>query len=176
MDKDIPPHIPDLEDFCRMCLTGKVRCTCKPMSNSSADLIDITQPALLTQTVLQIMTGMMDRTMSYPLTGVTKTTSGWVKHMTRSGPFLHWNQYQHYPFQMEMMTAIAVSTFTHTITGLRLLCKCPSKPALGRPKGIRTNPNTTPVASPRKAKDQDNIGLWITKIATISKEAFKALD
>ena len=24
-DKDIPPHIPDLEDFCRMCLTRKVR-------------------------------------------------------------------------------------------------------------------------------------------------------
>ena len=43
MDKDIPPHIPDLEDFCRMCLSRKVRCTCKPMSNWSADLIDITQ-------------------------------------------------------------------------------------------------------------------------------------
>ena len=40
MDKDVPPHIPDL---CRMCLTRKVRCTCKPMSDWSADLIDITQ-------------------------------------------------------------------------------------------------------------------------------------
>ena len=27
-----------------MCLTRKVRCTCKPMSDWSADLIDITQP------------------------------------------------------------------------------------------------------------------------------------
>ena len=42
-DEDIPPHIPDIEDFCRMCLTRKVRCTFKPMSNWSADHIDITQ-------------------------------------------------------------------------------------------------------------------------------------
>ena len=32
-DEDIPSHIPDIEDYCRMCLTRKVRCTCKPMSN-----------------------------------------------------------------------------------------------------------------------------------------------
>ena len=43
-DKDVPPHTPDLEDFCRTCLTRKVRCTCKPMFNWSVDLIDITQP------------------------------------------------------------------------------------------------------------------------------------
>ena len=43
MDEDIPPHIPAIKDFCRMCLTRKVRCTCKPMSDWSADLIDITQ-------------------------------------------------------------------------------------------------------------------------------------
>ena len=43
-DCDIPPHIQDLEDYCRMCLSRKVRCTCKPMSNWSAELIDITQP------------------------------------------------------------------------------------------------------------------------------------
>ena len=37
------PHIPDLEDYCRTCLTKKVRCTCKPMSDWSGELIDITQ-------------------------------------------------------------------------------------------------------------------------------------
>ena len=42
-DGDIPPHIPDIEDYCRTCKTRKVRCTCKPMSDWSADLIDITQ-------------------------------------------------------------------------------------------------------------------------------------
>ena len=49
MDEDIPPHIPDLEDYCRTCLTRKVRCICKPMSNWSVDLIDITQPDLPNQ-------------------------------------------------------------------------------------------------------------------------------
>ena len=43
-DGDIPPHIPDLEDYCRTCLSRKVRCTCKPMFDWSAELIDITQP------------------------------------------------------------------------------------------------------------------------------------
>ena len=43
MDEDGPPHILDLEDFCRTCLTRKVRCTCEPMSSWSVDLIDITQ-------------------------------------------------------------------------------------------------------------------------------------
>ena len=42
-DEDIPPHISDIEDFCRTCLTRKVRCTCKPISDWSVDLIDITQ-------------------------------------------------------------------------------------------------------------------------------------
>ena len=42
-DGEIPPHIPDLEDYCRTCLSRKVRCTCKPMSDWSAALIDITQ-------------------------------------------------------------------------------------------------------------------------------------
>ena len=46
LEKDIPPHIPDLEDYCRTCLSRKVRCTCKPKSNWSVDLISITQPDL----------------------------------------------------------------------------------------------------------------------------------
>ena len=41
--QDIPPHIPILEDYCRTCLTEKVRCSCQPMSNWSGELIDITQ-------------------------------------------------------------------------------------------------------------------------------------
>ena len=44
MDDDLPPHISDIEDYCRMCLTKKVRCTCKPIPNWSGELIDITQP------------------------------------------------------------------------------------------------------------------------------------
>ena len=43
-DGDIPPYIPDLEDYCRTCMSRKARCTCKPMSDWNAELIDITQP------------------------------------------------------------------------------------------------------------------------------------
>ena len=45
-DQDIPPHIPILEDHCRTCLTEKVKCSCKPMSNWSGELVNITQPDL----------------------------------------------------------------------------------------------------------------------------------
>ena len=85
MDEDIPPHIPDIEDYCRTCLTRKVRCTCKPMSDWSEDLIDIFQ----TQTLMLMMTEMTDRTKPYPLTGVTRTIFGQTRLMTRSGPFHH---------------------------------------------------------------------------------------
>ena len=61
-DGDIPPHIPDIEDYCRTCLSHRVRFTCKPMSNWSADLIDITQPDCPnTDNNATKMTGMMDK-------------------------------------------------------------------------------------------------------------------
>ena len=44
MDNEFPPHIPILEDYCRTCLTEKVRCSCQPTSNWSGELIDTTQP------------------------------------------------------------------------------------------------------------------------------------
>ena len=44
-DQEFPPHIPILQDYCRTCLTEKVRCSCQPMSDWSGELIDTTQPA-----------------------------------------------------------------------------------------------------------------------------------
>ena len=53
----------------------------------------------------------------------------------------------------------------------------PSKPPPDWPKGIRTNPTTHQVTcSPTNPKDPNDIGLQITKITTISKESFAALD
>ena len=53
----------------------------------------------------------------------------------------------------------------------------PSKPPPGWPKGIRTNPTTHQITClPTNLNDSNNIGLHITKIATISKEAFATLD
>ena len=44
-DQEFPPHIPILEDYCRTCLTEKVRCSCLPTSDWSCELIDTTQLA-----------------------------------------------------------------------------------------------------------------------------------
>ena len=44
-DQEFPPHIPILEDYCRTCLTEKVRCSCQPTSDWSGELIDTTQLA-----------------------------------------------------------------------------------------------------------------------------------
>ena len=41
-DQDIPPHIPILEDYCRACLTEKVKCSCNPVSDWSAEPLDVT--------------------------------------------------------------------------------------------------------------------------------------
>ena len=43
-DQEFPPHVPILEDYCRTCLTEKVRCSCQPTSDWSGELIDVTQP------------------------------------------------------------------------------------------------------------------------------------
>ena len=44
-DHEFPLHIPILQDYCRTCLTEKVRCSCQPTSNWNGELIDTTQPA-----------------------------------------------------------------------------------------------------------------------------------
>ena len=177
-ESDIPPHIPDLEDYCRMCLLRKVWCTCKPMSNWSADLIDITQPdhpnpdssankgdrddiqdqALpsdwsdqdkfwLGKTYNQIR----------PITSLKPVP---VPPPVREDEESNWSQHFH-PHNYRAKVPSQASS---------------SKPPPGWPKGIRTNPNTNPITLPHKQKGQNSIGLCITKIASIFKEAFDALD
>ena len=176
-DDDLPLHIPDLEDYCRMCLTQKVRCICKPMSDCSGELIDITQPDPISPNndttndrddgqdqALTSDWGDQDnfwlgRTYDKvrPLSSLKPVhvlppskgdeDSKWSKH-------LHWHNYRDKaPLQVT-----------------------PSKPSPGWSKGIRTNPTTYQVTMPEYSKGPNNIGLHITKIAIISKEAFTALD
>ena len=86
-DQEFPPHIPILEDYCRTCLTEKVRCSCQPMSNWSGELIDTTQLAPPTQTITK--TVKTYRTTPYHLIGQNKMTSGQVRPMTKLGPNQH---------------------------------------------------------------------------------------
>ena len=176
MDKDIPPHILEVEDYCRACLTRKVRCTCKPMSKWSTYLIDITQPDLPNpdSNASNDRDDGQDQTLPSNWSDQDKFWSGKtydkVRPLTSLKPVpvlppskgdedSNWSEHLH-PHKYRAKAPLQVS---------------PSKPPPGWPKGIRTNPNTNQVTLPRKPKDQDNIGLHITKIATISKEAFDTL-
>ena len=86
-DQDFPPHILILEDYCRTCLTEKVRCSYQPMSNWSGELIDITQ--LDPPNTDNNKDRMLYRTRPYLPIGQTKTISGGVRPMTKLGPNLH---------------------------------------------------------------------------------------
>ena len=83
-DQEFPPHIPILEDYCRTCLTEKVRCSCQPMSDWSGELIDTTQLAPPNTDNNQDREDIQDN--PYHPIGQTKTTSGWVRPMTKLGP------------------------------------------------------------------------------------------
>ena len=37
-DTDVPLHIPNLEEYCRTCISKKTKCICKPLSDWDADL------------------------------------------------------------------------------------------------------------------------------------------
>ena len=121
---------------------------------------------------------MTDKTKPYLQTGVTRKIFGWGKTYDKVRPTTlkpvpmppsmtedeesNWNEslyLQHYRAKVQLQVS-------------------PSKPPLGWPKGIRTNPNTniTTTTSLQKPTSQGNIGLQITKIASISKEAFNAFN
>ena len=82
-DQEFPPHIPILQDYCRTCLTEKVRCSCQPTSNWSGELIDTTQLAPPNADNNQDREDY--RTTPFHLIGQTKMTSSQVKPTTRLG-------------------------------------------------------------------------------------------
>ena len=148
-----------------MYLSRKVRCTCKPMSNWSADLINITQPdcpnpdknasksdrddrqdQALTSTWSDqdnFWSGKMyDKVRSTTLKPVP------VPPLIRGDEESNWSEHLH-PHNYRAKVPLQVS---------------PSKSPPGWSKGIRTNPNTNAITSPCKQKGQNNIGLHITKI------------
>ena len=175
-DEDIPPHIPGVEDCCRTCLTRKVRCTCKPMSDWTVDLIDISQPDLPNpdNNVDNDRDDRQDQALPSDWSDQDNIWLGKtydkVRPLSSLKPVLaqppskgdessNWSEHLHL-HNYRAKTSLQVSL---------------SKPAPGWPKGIRTNPTTHQVASPNNPKDQGNIRLHITKITTISKEAFYCL-
>ena len=86
-DQELPLHILILQDYCRTCLTEKVRCSCQPTFIWSGELIDTTLLAPQTWTITK--TGKKYRTTPFHQIGQTKTISGWVKPMTKLRPNQH---------------------------------------------------------------------------------------
>ena len=165
---DLSPHIPDLEDYCRTCLTEKVRCTCKPMCNWSGELIDITQsdpPNPNNNTTNDRNNGQdqalpsdwgdqdnfwLGRTYDKvrPLSSLKPVP---VLSPSKGDEDSEWSKHLH-PHNYRAKAPLQVT---------------PSKPPPGWPKGIRTNPTTYQVTTLETSKDPNNIGLCITKTATI---------
>ena len=86
-DQELPPHIPILEDYCRTCLTEKVRRSCHPTSDWSDELIDTTQLVPPNMDNNQDKEDVQDN--PYHPVGQTKVTYGQVRPMTKLGPNQH---------------------------------------------------------------------------------------
>ena len=172
-DDDSLPHI---EDYCRTCLTKRVKCSCKPMSDWSVELIDVTQLDLPNPDYNNDRDDEQDQGLP---SNWTDQDNFWLgKTSDKVRPLLSlkpvpaqlpskgdedgkWSKHLH-PHNYRAKVPSQVS---------------PSKYPSGWPKGIRTNPTVHQVtSSPTNTKDPNNIGLCITKIATISKEPFATLD
>ena len=177
MDDDLLPHIPDLEDYCRTCLTKKVRCTCKPMSNWGVELIDITQPDLPNpnNTTTSDREDGQDQVLPYDCGDQDNFWLGKTYDKVRPlsslkpVPVLP-------PLKGDEGSKWSEHLHLHNYRAMAPLQVTTSKPSPGWPKGIRTNPTTYQVMTPENPKDPNNIRLCITKIATILKEAFATLD
>ena len=168
-DQDFPPHIPILQDYCRTCLTEKVKCFCQPTSNWSGELIDITQVAPPNTDTNQDREDIQDNPLPSDWTNQDDFWSGKTYDRAKALSTLkpappnppskgdedsEWSKHLH-PHNYRAKAPLQVS---------------PSKPPPGWPKGIRTNPTTQITCSPSNPNDPNNIGLHITKITTSSKK------
>ena len=118
MDQDFPPHIPILEDYCRICLTEKVRCSCQPTSDWSGELIDITQPAVPNTDTNQDRENIQDNLLP---SDWTDQDSFWLgKTYDKAMAQSTLKPAPPNPLQKEMRTVSGVSACTHMTIELKL--------------------------------------------------------
>ena len=174
-DQEFPPHIPILEDYFRTCLTEKVRCSCQPTSDWSGELIDITQPAPPNTGTNQDREDIQDQALPSNWTNQDDFWSGKTYDKARAQSTLKPTP-PNPPSKGDEDSEWRKHLQTHNYRGKAPLQVSPSKPPPGWPKGITTNPTGQVTSSPPNPNDSNNIGLCITKMATISKEAFATLN
>ena len=164
-----------MEDYCRTCLTEKVRCSCQPMSNWSGELIDTTQLAPPNTYNNQDREDIQDNPLPSNWTDQDDFWLGKTYDQARAQLILkpappnppskgdedsEWSKHLH-PHNYRAKAPSQVS---------------PSKPPPGWQKGIRTNTITQIACSPANPRNPNNINLCITKTTTKSKETLSALD
>ena len=174
-DQEFPLHVPILEDYCRTCLTEKLRCSCQPTSNWSGELIDTTQLAPPNTDNNQDRDDVQDNPLPSDWTDQDNFWLAKTYDQARAQSTLkpappnpsskgdednEWSEHLH-PHNYRAKAPSQVS---------------PSKPPPGWPKGIRTNPTTQAACSPSKPENSNNINLHTTKTTTRSKETFSTLD
>ena len=113
-DQEFPPHIPILQDYCRTCLTEKVRCSCQPMSNWSSELIDTTQLAPPNMDNNQDREDVQDSPLPSDWTDQDDFWLGKTYDKARTQSTL--KPAPPYPLPMEMRTVSGVITFIHITT------------------------------------------------------------
>ena len=174
-DQEFPPHIPILQDYCRTCLTEKVRYSCQSTSDWRAELIDTTQLAPPNKDNNQDREDVQDNSLPSALTDqddfwLGKTydkarTQSTLKPAPPSPPSKgdeasEWIEHLH-PCNYRTKVPSQVS---------------PSKPPPGWPKGIRTNPTAQITCLPAYPKNPNDINLCITKTKPKSKDKLSTLD
>ena len=132
-DDNVSPHIPDLEDYCRTCLSRKVRCTCKPMSDWSVELIDITQPDCPNPDNNANNNDRNDRQDQVLPSDWSDQDNFWMGKTYDKVRPITLKPVPVPPLGERMRRAIGVSTFTHITTELRLHHKflLPNLPQIG---------------------------------------------
>ena len=120
-DQESPTHIPILKDYCRTCLTEKVRCSCQATSNWSGKLIDTIQPAPPNTDSNQDREDVQDNPL---LSNWTDQDDFWSdKTYDQARPLLILKPAPPIPLPKEMRIVSAASTCIHITTELKLPCR-----------------------------------------------------
>ena len=142
-DDDIPPHI---EDYCRTCLTKWVKCSCKPMSDWSVELIDITQLDLPNPDNNKDRDDEQDQALPSDWTDQDNFWSGKTYDKVRPLSSLKPVPAQP-PSKGDEDSEWSKHLHPHNYRAKAPSQASPSKPQPGWPKGIRTNPTVHQVTS-----------------------------
>ena len=174
-DQKFPPHVQILENYCRTCLTEKVRCSYQPTSNWSGELIDTTQLAPPNTDTNQDRDDVQDNPLLSDWTDQDNFWSGKTYDQARA-QLTQKPAPPNSPSKGDEDSEWSKHLHPHNYRAKAPSQVSPSKPPPGWPKSIRTNPTAQVICLPANPKTSNNVNLCITKITTSSKETFSTLD